>query len=67
MVDRRFLSEIQDHSEDNKMTALNLATVFGPNILRPRVSYMCCNFGTDVTFSIERRCPFTDGMQHYLH
>jgi hypothetical protein len=32
----RFLSEIQDHSEDNKMTALNLATVFGPNILRPR-------------------------------
>uniref|UniRef100_A0A8C4WU77 Si:ch211-247j9.1 n=1 Tax=Eptatretus burgeri TaxID=7764 RepID=A0A8C4WU77_EPTBU len=30
-----FLDEVQSHSSVNKMSAHNLATVFGPNILRP--------------------------------
>uniref|UniRef100_UPI00398F5FF5 rho GTPase-activating protein 24-like n=1 Tax=Pristiophorus japonicus TaxID=55135 RepID=UPI00398F5FF5 len=33
----RFLDEVQSHSSVNKMSAQNLATVFGPNILRPKV------------------------------
>lgn len=33
----RFLDEVQAHSDVNKMSVQNLATVFGPNILRPRV------------------------------
>ncbi|KAK5617145.1 hypothetical protein CRENBAI_012111, partial [Crenichthys baileyi] len=33
----RFLDEVQLQSNDNKMSVHNLATVFGPNILRPRV------------------------------
>nr|XP_046257725.1 rho GTPase-activating protein 22 isoform X2 [Scatophagus argus] len=33
----KFLDEVQSHSSENKMTVQNLATVFGPNILRPRV------------------------------
>lgn len=33
----RFLDEVQSHSNENKMSVQNLATVFGPNILRPRV------------------------------
>lgn len=30
----RFLYEVQEHSKENKMGVRNLATVFGPNILR---------------------------------
>uniref|UniRef100_A0A671QGM7 Rho GTPase-activating protein 22-like n=1 Tax=Sinocyclocheilus anshuiensis TaxID=1608454 RepID=A0A671QGM7_9TELE len=33
----RFLDEVQSHSHENKMSVQNLATVFGPNILRPKV------------------------------
>ncbi|MFT7807363.1 rho GTPase-activating protein 22-like isoform X2 [Arapaima gigas] len=33
----RFLDEVQSHSNENKMSVQNLATVFGPNILRPRM------------------------------
>uniref|UniRef100_A0A672KRI8 Rho GTPase activating protein 22 n=1 Tax=Sinocyclocheilus grahami TaxID=75366 RepID=A0A672KRI8_SINGR len=33
----RFLDEVQSHSNENKMGVLNLATVFGPNILRPKM------------------------------
>ncbi|XP_039994648.1 rho GTPase-activating protein 22 [Xiphias gladius] len=33
----RFLDEVQSHSNENKMSVQNLATVFGPNILRPRL------------------------------
>nr|XP_020457207.1 rho GTPase-activating protein 22-like isoform X2 [Monopterus albus] len=33
----KFLDEVQSHSCENKMSVQNLATVFGPNILRPRV------------------------------
>ncbi|XP_035382606.1 rho GTPase-activating protein 24 isoform X2 [Electrophorus electricus] len=33
----RFLDEVQSYSGVNKMSVQNLATVFGPNILRPRV------------------------------
>ncbi|XP_045925990.1 rho GTPase-activating protein 22 isoform X1 [Micropterus dolomieu] len=33
----KFLDEVQFHSNENKMSVQNLATVFGPNILRPRV------------------------------
>lgn len=35
----RFLFEVQEHSEQNKMGVRNLAMVFGPNILRSGVSY----------------------------
>ncbi|XP_018607363.1 rho GTPase-activating protein 24-like [Scleropages formosus] len=31
-----FLHEVQSHSDSNKMSTQNLATVFGPNILRPK-------------------------------
>ncbi|XP_062867222.1 rho GTPase-activating protein 24 isoform X2 [Trichomycterus rosablanca] len=33
----RFLDEVQSHSGVNKMSVQNLATVFGPNILRPKL------------------------------
>ncbi|XP_073456141.1 rho GTPase-activating protein 24 isoform X3 [Aquarana catesbeiana] len=33
----RFLDEVQSYSGVNKMSVQNLATVFGPNILRPKV------------------------------
>ncbi|XP_053731932.1 rho GTPase-activating protein 22 isoform X2 [Synchiropus splendidus] len=33
----KFLYEVQSHANENKMSVQNLATVFGPNILRPRV------------------------------
>ncbi|XP_033004341.1 rho GTPase-activating protein 22 isoform X2 [Lacerta agilis] len=33
----KFLDEVQSHSSHNKMSVQNLATVFGPNILRPQV------------------------------
>ncbi|KAG7325447.1 hypothetical protein KOW79_011763 [Hemibagrus wyckioides] len=32
-----FLDEVQSHSSENKMSVQNLATVFGPNILRPNM------------------------------
>ncbi|KAJ8266000.1 hypothetical protein GJAV_G00124080 [Gymnothorax javanicus] len=32
----RFLNEVQTFSSSNKMSTQNLATVFGPNILRPK-------------------------------
>ncbi|XP_028839411.1 rho GTPase-activating protein 24 isoform X3 [Denticeps clupeoides] len=32
----QFLSEVQSYSSSNKMSIQNLATVFGPNILRPK-------------------------------
>ena len=34
----RFLNEVQADSDTNKMPSLNLATVFGPNLLRPQVT-----------------------------
>ncbi|XP_073097338.1 rho GTPase-activating protein 22 isoform X2 [Manis javanica] len=34
----KFLDEVQSHSNVNKMSVQNLATVFGPNILRPEVA-----------------------------
>ncbi|XP_007233632.3 rho GTPase-activating protein 22 isoform X1 [Astyanax mexicanus] len=33
----KFLDEVQSHSMQNKMSVQNLATVFGPNILRPKM------------------------------
>lgn len=33
----RFLDEVQSHCSENKMSVQNLATVFGPNILRPKM------------------------------
>ncbi|XP_072523045.1 rho GTPase-activating protein 22 [Salminus brasiliensis] len=33
----KFLDEVQSHSLENKMSVQNLATVFGPNILRPKM------------------------------
>ncbi|XP_053161920.1 rho GTPase-activating protein 22 isoform X2 [Hemicordylus capensis] len=33
----KFLDEVQSHSSLNKMSVQNLATVFGPNILRPQI------------------------------
>jgi len=37
MSSHRFLDEVQSHSNENKMSVQNLATVFGPNILRPKM------------------------------
>ena len=34
----RFLHEVADNSDKNKMNAANLATVFGPNLMRPEVN-----------------------------
>ncbi|XP_054028494.1 rho GTPase-activating protein 24-like [Dryobates pubescens] len=36
-INRWFLDEVQSYSGINKMSVQNLATVFGPNILRPKV------------------------------
>ncbi|TSL75288.1 Rho GTPase-activating protein 22 [Bagarius yarrelli] len=33
----KFLDEVQSHAGENKMSVQNLATVFGPNILRPKM------------------------------
>uniref|UniRef100_A0A673IX88 Rho GTPase-activating protein 22-like n=1 Tax=Sinocyclocheilus rhinocerous TaxID=307959 RepID=A0A673IX88_9TELE len=33
----KFLDEVQSHAHENKMGVQNLATVFGPNILRPKL------------------------------
>ncbi|XP_061519881.1 LOW QUALITY PROTEIN: rho GTPase-activating protein 22 [Phycodurus eques] len=33
----KFLDEVQTHCNENKMSVQNLATVFGPNILRPKM------------------------------
>ncbi|XP_035255872.1 rho GTPase-activating protein 22 isoform X1 [Anguilla anguilla] len=33
----KFLDEVQSHANENKMSVQNLATVFGPNILRPKM------------------------------
>ncbi|KAL7372134.1 hypothetical protein ABVT39_010804 [Epinephelus coioides] len=33
----KFLDEVQSHCSENKMSVQNLATVFGPNILRPKM------------------------------
>lgn len=37
MIYFRFLDEVQSHANENKMSAQNLATVFGPNILRAKM------------------------------
>lgn len=36
----RFLNQVHENSKENKMTADNLALVFGPNILSPEVICM---------------------------
>ena len=35
----RFLHEVQEYSEQNKMNIVNLGTIFGPHLLRPNVSH----------------------------
>merc|ERR1712137_915746 len=37
-----FLQDIEEHSAVNKMTVSNLAIVFGPNVIRPRVQTVQC-------------------------
>lgn len=37
MMNFRFLDEVQSHANENKMSVQNLATVFGPNILRAKM------------------------------
>lgn len=37
-----FLQDIEEHSAVNKMTVSNLAIVFGPNLIRPRVQTVQC-------------------------
>jgi hypothetical protein len=41
----RFLHQVHEHSAENKMTADNLALVFGPNILSPEVRILYGNRG----------------------
>ena len=36
--DSRFLCEVNEYSEENKMNTVNLGTIFGPHLLRPNVS-----------------------------
>ena len=36
--DSRFLCEVNEYSEENKMNTVNLGTIFGPHLLRPDVS-----------------------------
>jgi len=38
----RFLFEVQQNSDVNKMISSNLGTVFGPNLLRPEVLLLYC-------------------------
>jgi len=60
----RFLNEVQTHSDTNKMPSLNLATVFGPNLLRPQTNdpqtlMECNNVCTDfVCILIDRHEDF---------
>ncbi|XP_058960780.2 rho GTPase-activating protein 24 [Pocillopora verrucosa] len=56
----RFLFEVQEHSEQNKMGPRNLAMVFGPNILRsgsedPRVMMESTNLVTDLISILIRK------------
>lgn len=37
MIYFRFLDEVQSYANENKMSVQNLATVFGPNILRAKM------------------------------
>lgn len=34
----RFLHEIDQYSEENKMNSMNLGTIFGPHLLRPQTN-----------------------------
>ena len=48
----RFLHQVHENSAQNKMTADNLALVFGPNILSPEVMlYLKYLFGEIYTYT----------------
>lgn len=56
----RFLFEVQEHSEENKMGVRNLAMVFGPNILRsgsedPQVMMESTNLVTELISILIRK------------
>lgn len=48
----RFLQEVADYSEENKMNCMNLGTIFGPHLLQPQTNdphilMECNNVSTD--------------------
>eukprot|EP00020_Sapocribrum_chincoteaguense_P009683 CAMPEP_0170743656 /NCGR_PEP_ID=MMETSP0437-20130122/7380_1 /TAXON_ID=0 /ORGANISM="Sexangularia sp." /LENGTH=437 /DNA_ID=CAMNT_0011082331 /DNA_START=44 /DNA_END=1353 /DNA_ORIENTATION=- len=45
----RFLSEVTEYEETNKMSSVNLATCIGPTILRPRTDTMESAANSDIT------------------
>ncbi|XP_045596960.1 rho GTPase-activating protein 1 isoform X3 [Procambarus clarkii] len=48
-----FLSKVMDRSDLNKMTASNLAVVFGPNLVRPRGGQMSLNAIAPINLFVE--------------
>lgn len=52
---RSFLNEVQSRSSRNKMSVQNLATVFGPNILRAKADNPQSIMGGRLT-SVLREC-----------
>ncbi|KAK3855669.1 hypothetical protein Pcinc_037946 [Petrolisthes cinctipes] len=48
-----FLSKVMDRSDLNKMTASNLAVVFGPNLVRPRGGHMSLNAIAPINLFVE--------------
>ncbi|RXG61813.1 Rho GTPase-activating protein 1 [Armadillidium vulgare] len=49
-----FLSKVMDRSDLNKMTASNLAVVFGPNLVWPRGGQMSLNAIAPINLFVER-------------
>ncbi|KAK8721375.1 hypothetical protein OTU49_012802 [Cherax quadricarinatus] len=48
-----FLAKVMDRSDLNKMTASNLAVVFGPNLVRPRGGQMSLNAIAPINLFVE--------------
>lgn len=47
------LPQVMDRSDLNKMTASNLAVVFGPNLVRPRGGQMSLNAIAPINLFVE--------------
>ena len=48
-----FLVQVMDHSEVNKMTASNLAIVWGPNLCWPKIGHLTLSSIASITFFTE--------------
>lgn len=75
LIFHRFLDEVQSYSDVNKMSVQNLGTVFGPNILRPKVedpvTIMEGNFKTcfllwlNVCVWCVQACPYSSSLSGF--